>query len=114
MKQEEITQNNKLIAEFMGPDSLNVKIGNTEIYPHLILSELGVDALIFHTSWDWLMSVVEKINKRDWVTIKADECKIHPLDIDDFKEIVVNEQKDLITAVFYAVVKYIKWYNENK
>ncbi len=68
----------------------------------------------YHCDWDCLMSVVEFINKRDWVTIYADECKIHALDIDEFETIsVVKEGRPLIEAVYGAVLKYAEWYLEN-
>ena len=52
---------NKLIAEFMGWDILSP----TTIPPNLHLSNLEVDNgeianLKFHSSWDWLMPVVDK------------------------------------------------------
>ena len=52
--------NNKLIAEFMGletPDGCYfehlTKEGNRELTHHILLQ--------YHTEWNWLMSVVEKI-----------------------------------------------------
>ena len=47
--------NNKLIAEFMqeGSEGFNLYDYNGCHYK--------VDELMFHTSWDWLMPVVEKI-----------------------------------------------------
>ena len=52
--------NNKLIAEFMGletPDGCYfehlTKEGNRELTHHILLQ--------YHTSWDWLMPVVDKI-----------------------------------------------------
>jgi hypothetical protein len=61
------TENNKLIAEFMG-------------YPYF-LSDSGVDSWgddEFHQSWDWLMPVVEKINEtgRFEVNIGYGRCYI--------------------------------------
>ena len=51
--------NNKLIAEFMGletPDGCYfehlTKKGNRKLTHHILLN--------YHTSWDWLMPVVEK------------------------------------------------------
>ena len=63
-------KDNKLIAEFMGvnPTILGDEI-TYEMYGIIDCIEDGVDEqhffleeqLIFHTSWDWLMPVVEKI-----------------------------------------------------
>ena len=67
------------------------------------------DFISYHNSWDWLMLVVEKINKRDWVTIYCDECKIHALNSGEFEDIVViKEGGKLIETVYEAVVKYIE------
>jgi hypothetical protein len=71
------------------------------------------EELKFHRSWDWLMPVVEKINKRDYVTMYYDECRIHALKIGEFEEIkVIREGEPLIDAVYEAVVKYIEIYNK--
>jgi len=65
----------------------------------------------FHKNWSWLMPVVEKINKRDWVTIYNDECKIHALVNGEFETIdIINEGQPLIKSVFEAVAKYAEWH----
>ena len=62
----ETTENNKLIAEFMGA----ISEGDNNIYK--IPDERGDDYapfrcldlnLEYNTSWDWLMPVVEKIER---------------------------------------------------
>jgi hypothetical protein len=63
----------------------------------------------YKNSWDDLMSVVEKINERDWVTIYSDECKIHSLQVNEFEDIIVTrEGEPLIKSVYEAVLKYVK------
>ncbi len=81
--------NNKLIAEFMGWD---IKLPTT-IPTNLHLSNLELDNkeifdLKFHTSWDWLMPVVEKIYSID-------------ADVDFFKNISLED-------TYKAVVQFIK------
>jgi hypothetical protein len=62
--------------------------------------------------WSALMPVVEEINKRDWVTILADECKIHSLMIGEFETIkITKEGQPLISIVYAAILKYAEWYN---
>ena len=88
-------KDNQIIAEFMG-------------YP-----ELGTEGdfsyLKYHTSWDWLMPVVEKI-------------KILVME-DDSDELYNSEEWDNIThtlvqieikSVYQAVVEFINEYNETK
>ena len=53
-------ENNKLIAEFMGLDSFKDSLAT------LHQGKINVDVDVYeqaqyHTSWDWLMPVVEKI-----------------------------------------------------
>lgn len=65
----------------------------------------------YHSDWNWIMPVVEKINTRDWVTIYNDECKIHALIHGEFETIdIIKEGQPLIKSVFEAVVKYAEWY----
>lgn len=113
MENKEIIDGNKLIAEFMGLKdvmSFREQIGNGFCSP--------VD-MKYHTSWDWLMIVVEKIESLGYYTniLSADNNnKSHTMHITRINE---QEQYSLwhdskIHAVYYAVVEFIKWYNENK
>lgn len=55
MTDKEIIAGNKIIAEFMGDEiETNYKWVNRK---------KGVTGLWFHSDWDWLMPVVEKITK---------------------------------------------------
>jgi hypothetical protein len=95
MTQEEIIHGNKLIAEFMGLEYTTKKYwkigditGNNQLFE-----------LHYHTSWDWLMPVVEKCN-----------AIIH------HSKYVSNDLQRALCAVdikliFLAVVEFIKWYN---
>ena len=88
---EEIIEGNKLIAEFMG---YNLIIPSMRRYPnnwktsywernydiekhttdHVLCEENG---LKYHSSWDWLMPVVEKIElDNSAVVINNNECMI--------------------------------------
>lgn len=72
MKTEEIIEGNKLIAEFMGyypikGDSLNPEWWwtneNRDTRTFSLDMKIGDNGFHYHTSWDWLMPVVEKIQK---------------------------------------------------
>ncbi len=87
---------NKLIAEFMGWD---IKLPTT-IPTNLHLSNLELDNkeifdLKFHTSWDWLMPVVEKIEQVN------EGVPPQLLDINLFSR---------IDDVYQAVIEFIKSY----
>ena len=102
-------ENNKLIAEFMGL----VKSSYRNMYwtekAKEGFGEGELVNLLYHTSWDWLMPVVENI-------------KILVME-DDSDELYNSEEWDNIThtlvqieikSVYKAVVEFIKQYNENE
>ena len=104
--------NNKLIAEFMGWD---IKLPTT-IPTNLHLSNLELDNkeifdLKFHTSWDWLMPVVEKIESlRDTngdayrFTIDMCNAQIEGTHI----EIIGGAYK--LNTTYQAVIEFIESY----
>lgn len=102
-------KNNKVIAEFMNPKENTESIN----YNHKRLQ--------YHSSWDWLMPVVEKIKKENVYTTE---------NISDTFIIFINnsltviggnnggyyfksEGKDMLSNTYKTVVKFIKWYNKN-
>ena len=106
---------NELIAEFMGAVYMDVTdhhgnaYKNVPIPPNKIIIEetccrYSLD-FEYHSSWDWLMPVVEKIKqlyndsedifKEEWYT----------------KSIFQMGIMMPIKAVYEAVVEFIKWYN---
>ena len=94
-------QDNKLIAEFMGWDIESP----TTLPSNLHLSNLELDnnevlEYKFHTSWDWLMPVVEKI----FALAVADE------NIELFYDVQTHIPDK--TATYNAVVEFIKEYND--
>ena len=135
------TENNKLIAEFMGNNEIRVnipfsfEIGET-IYATDKLCESEsdcIDAVIeeintgifqpcsmnvfvpnYHNSWDWLMRVVEKIGYKAYVSIETRGTRINLKD-EIIADIVGRGHKPtMIDNTYQAVVLFIKWYNKNK
>ena len=105
-EQEYIMTDNQIIAEFMG-------------YP-----ELGTEGdfsyLKYHTSWNWLMEVVEKIesDERYDVEILQYGTRIIERTKTDLIE-VVNNIADIsfdskIEHTYDAIVKFINEYNKRK
>lgn len=95
-----ILEGNKLIAEFLGW--------------HLDPKR----SLKYHSSWDWLMPVVEKINAtREYdVIIFRSGCHIND-ENDLIFETTLEEgraSENLIGRVWPAIVRFIKWHNEQK
>lgn len=131
------TENNKLIAEFMGqhtmiwndPDPIagndyrvvyfkqlcdetaliQYGLGEYNSEAEVYLNELENVELNYHTSWDWLMPVVHKI--------------VADYEFNEQEELSDNEYREslmdivpfgIISDVYESVVEFIKWYNENK
>ena len=162
MNNQEILDGNKLIAEFMGFKKCNcIRNENGRYYDyHLsdkfelikevkicIEGEHGtglenqdicfIEDLKFHSSWDWLMPVIDKIesldlrkNGCDFPKVKFMGNYIEIFCYASYRSILCywkdwmsingnfhkhhNQCESKILAVFSAVVEFIKWYNNNK
>ena len=95
---------NKLIAEFMGYTEKNKKI--KEIYNQ----EAEVKSFSYHTSWDWLMPVIKKVN----MVTKYDDYNQNRLHIQRVLNDCINENAVGIDEVYKAVVEFINEYNKRK
>jgi hypothetical protein len=99
-----MTEENKLIAEFMGLKEPYELPQFGTIRPNGdFKTEFTSAQLKYHSSWEWLMPVVEKILDISF----QDEG-----DEEDFYSI-----RDCIpdrNHTYKAVVEFIKWYNKNK
>lgn len=141
MTEKEILDGNILIADFMGWQSYWLhggKKGNTvcpsmdRLYGYILPKGLtqktmndepfeNVEYLRFHTSWDWLMPVVEKI--KNTLSEAEHKCNFEPesalFDYQLFIESGHDTIRHLIiwariSVVYAYVLEFIKWYNENK
>lgn len=109
---EIIEAGNKLIADFDGfilSDQDRVLEGydrwNNEIYRNFDETDLK-----YHSSWDWLMPVVEKINKIGVYDVIIYKTTCH---INDEREILIETaNNDLRYCVWLAVVEFLKWQQE--
>lgn len=146
--EEKITKQNVIIAEFMGYENV-AGVNHYPIYkipsqayesPNFDNRTMDTidtfspyfDDMKFHTDWNWLMPVVEMIEKiqvgsyidfhimPDAVIVRDQIDETKPLIIINKSErkgsiethSVMFETK--IQAVYTAVVEFIKWYNANK
>ncbi len=110
-----VTENNKLIAEFMGVRNID----DTKYIENL--KEMRADGLYFEqgymtselkydTDWNWLMEVVERINNtgRFEVVIQKGFCYVS----DESNELTLScPASNTLEATYQAVVEFIKWYN---
>jgi hypothetical protein len=109
-------EKNKLIAEFMGAEWHN------NFFKDVCIISPSNISYKFHTSWDWLMPVVEKIENTNLfpttenavnVTIGATlYCLIQDNYGEKFE--IVGQGKTKLLSVYQAVVEFINFYNKNK
>ena len=115
MKQEQITENNNLIAEFDGLKWVTSSEGVRRLTKGDWHPVYKPDALKYHSSWDWLMPVVEKIwgiigNRESLWYFDVSEITDEEMFIHNNREYDGNNRADC----YSAVVEFIKWYNEKK
>ena len=117
MKQEEIIEGNKLIAKFMGhsqDDHLYGMVIDDKYYTYTLMK--------YHSSWDWLMPVVEKINNigsKSSVVLMGSLGQyrvqlFHSGRIRGQSPQGIGVSDSFIEATWFAVVAFITWYNQNK
>lgn len=108
------TENNKIISEFLGN-----KPSNNGLYT-INGKTTRPSELIYHSDWNWLMEVVEKIESLGYgfnFFFKKDKCYVS---ISNFESNVFvgangvdyNTQPNKIEAAYNACVTFIEWYNK--
>ena len=71
--------------------------------------------LIFHSDWNWLMVVVEKIESLGYKINNFSNNNYIYIGKDDVSSVIINEASLTKKEAFYnACVNFIQWYNENK
>lgn len=115
----EILENNKLIAEFMGWKPVVAEgYGNINLYEGVGSQLRDVAGMDYHTSWNSLMPVVEHIetlqdeNGFISVSICQTSCIIDS-NGNYINDLAYGEGTKKIDVVYDAVVKFIKYWNEN-
>ena len=130
MTQEQIIEGNKLIAEFMGLKQVKWDYGEllwvhkdfkedfTDVHDYSNSSTFDwgnafpqTEKLFYHSSWAWIMPVVEKIESMGYdVFINGLYCRITDCGMSDF-ELESGEVNTKIEAIWFTVIEFIKWYN---
>ena len=108
MTEQEIIDNNRIIAEFMGAKPCK-QHPNTQLFltikdnknPSLQYWHL----LKYHISWDWLIPVIDKI-------LSSEEYFEYKKTLGIYNSGVFVNTK-FIKASFDSVVEFIEWYNTN-
>lgn len=112
MRDNEIIEGNKLIAEFMGAirhhsgtwdgKSISIKFPDGKI--------CTLEQLSYNSNWNWIMPVIEKI-EQDNYGFKM--CrKVVEIYLDDTKDVILKEKKSSrIESLWVALVEFIKRHN---
>lgn len=114
-------ENNRLIAEFMNLDMYPPHDDYPLLYDYSHIDQdpqwYALEEFQYHTSWGWLMPVVEKIEslgytfEKNYQSIDKDWQSL----IVKGNDILYQEfNNDSLKSSYYVVVEFIKWYNENK
>ena len=126
---ENITENNQLIAEFMGVFDKILSTGNIHSWsdsPFYYTTEDTREKVIkniskyskYNKDWNWLMKVVEKIESIEdcvyQVDILQEGCKIlkRCCLLIDKRVGKLESDTTKIESVYLACIEFIKWYNE--
>ena len=124
MENKEILEGNKLIAEFMGGEIFTDFDGGYKrvrnIEPNKKTSRYLWN-LEYHISWDWIMPVVDKIEKKGCIIEISYSivcmCRICIIGKKYEKAFnIINDNNggiQPISAVYKSIVEFIKWYNQN-
>lgn len=120
----ETTENNKMIAEFMGLTLSDGDWIGEDFIGHEPTGSMLTRNLRFHKSWDWLMPVATKIIEMkenylfDMSINHGGNCSLRVRPNYDSSsrgyDILVCEQNKGIETVYKTVVEFIKWYNKSK
>lgn len=119
MTEQEILEGNRLIAEFLGwreegEDHWPVKDShyNPEGY-----DGFGLIGFKFYDNWQWLMPVCKKI--MDMIRVENFQT-VFWFNTNQYRDETYEKSVEIIGAImsfdiertYYAVVQFIKWYNE--
>lgn len=115
------TENNKLIAEFMGCKPIFKDKKEYQMVTHENMC-YSTNELQYHKDWNWLMEVVEKIEGLEIdklsfnFKIEKDRVSFFYTHADEPKKQIKMffewGQKTKISNTYKVVVEFIKWYNE--
>ena len=109
-------EGNLLIAYFMGgklidhPELNGVKMWTK--YP-LIEGRLNLPTLLqYHTSWDWIMPVIDKIEHLGGSIVILKHCSSVKFTFGGISQEFYENTK--ILSTWKAILAYIKWHNKNQ
>ena len=125
MTQEEIVQYNKLCAEFLGYVNLTPDDKDFDFYEKLdgVLGKmLEPKSMKFHSDWNWIMVVVDAIEKLKFNVRITIACIIIENAFDNDSNLspiykfhsMQGEFESKKEAVVQAINQFLIWYNEQR
>lgn len=131
MTKEEIKEFNELCAEFLGyknttPTDPDFNIYENEkgmIIGNKIYTMLETMSMRFHSDWNWIMNVKDKITSLKIVdefntgydsVARGFFCSILPAYKNSFVPIYTNVIVEEKEAVIQVIYQFLKWYKENQ
>lgn len=119
-------EDNKLIAEFMEVKNVfeySFDENNKVLYiaedneGSIDWIDVGLNTIEYHCSWDWLMSVVEKIrekvNSLNIASYRGEDMSM-TIFMNGEDEPIYNKGVSALNVVYQSVVEFIKWYNNKE
>ena len=109
-------QNNRMIAEFMGLVESSIP---NKYWTKKTEDGFGDGKLIdleYHTSWDWLMPVVYKIESLGY-SVNISRIKVSINHIGSEEEMfswVCGDPSKKMEILYETLLQFIEWYNQKK
>ena len=112
MTQEEINNYNRRCAEFLGYMNTTPTDKDFNIYQNKDGKMLESMSMKFHSDWNWIMEVVEAIEKKGYEIDIFSNC-VEICDTPDENYITEAVGKTKKEAVVQAINQFLIWYNKN-
>ena len=116
-------EEDELFAGFMGFEKTDLGWYDAEECLSVAVTNYGTDNTFddfkFHCSFDWLMSVVDKVegvldeHGMSKYNIAIEQTFVEVMDMRTSDTIVKVDKNTKIEALYYALTDFINWYNEN-
>ena len=119
MTQQEILEYNKRCSEFLWPDAKKeYESGEIEIKDGIFKKGMLIfghfHLMKFHSDWNWIMEVVEAIEKLGYkFQLGWNITALISLVTNTPAKIAFIESENRKEAVVQAINKFLIWYNEN-
>jgi hypothetical protein len=120
MEEKEISHKNELIALFLGVDvNYSEEVYKDSMSPlrHLIHNRPKTEGLEFHSSLDWLIYVIEKIESLGFVvTMSKSQCQVFDRTKSFPENFIIDADfhDDWLKNAYDGVTGFIEWYNDGK